>query len=46
MVDAAVRPKTTRPSTDTADAHLRLDVARVNDALMGTWGDVRRQAAR
>ena len=44
MVDAAVRPKTTRTSTDTADANLHIDVARVNDALMGTWGDVRRQA--
>ena len=44
MVDAAVRPKTTRTSTDTADANLHIDVARVNDALMGTWGDVRRKA--
>lgn len=44
MVDAAVRPKTTRTSTDTADANLHIDVARVNDALMGTWADVRRQA--
>ena len=44
MVDAAVRPKTTRPHTDNADANLRIDVARVTDLLMGTWADTRREA--
>ena len=44
MVDAAVRPKTTRPRSTTADENLRIDVARVTDLLMGTWADTRREA--
>lgn len=44
MVDAAVRPSAAsdEPRRD-ADAP-RVDVAAVNDALMGTWADVRREA--
>lgn len=44
MVDAAVRPSTTPDAPHESAAEPRIDVARVNDALMGTWGDVRRQA--
>ena len=40
MVDAAVRPSTT-PASDSA---IRLDVDRVNELLLGSWADVRRQA--
>ncbi|MFS0853095.1 acyl-CoA dehydrogenase [Microbacterium sp. 179-I 3D4 NHS] len=41
MVDAAVRPT----KTPTAGASTpRIDVTRVNDLLMGTWADTRRQA--
>lgn len=32
------------PSPRTADANLRIDVARVTDLLMGTWADTRREA--
>lgn len=42
MVDAAVRPKTTR--TDNSDAAPQVDVSLVNELLMGTWGGIRRQA--
>lgn len=43
MVDAAVRPSTTSPES-AATAAPRIDVSAVNDALMGTWADIRRQA--
>lgn len=42
MVDAAVRPKTTR--TDNSDAAPHVDVSLINELLMGTWGGIRRQA--
>jgi acyl-CoA oxidase len=42
MVDAAVRPSNT-PTAAEASAP-RIDVSRVNDLLMGTWADTRRQA--
>ncbi|MGY1551471.1 acyl-CoA dehydrogenase family protein [Microbacterium sp. A588] len=41
MVDAAVR---TSKNTDAADDTPRIDVARVNDLLLGTWADTRRTA--
>ncbi|MGW8482242.1 acyl-CoA dehydrogenase family protein [Microbacterium sp. NPDC055903] len=40
MVDAAVRPSTT-PSSDDA---VRIDVPVVNDLLLGTWAETRREA--
>lgn len=44
MVDAAVRPSTTSDEARESVATPQIDVARVNDALMGTWGDIRRTA--
>ncbi|MGM7679258.1 acyl-CoA dehydrogenase family protein [Microbacterium sp. A94] len=41
MVDAAVR---TSKNTDAADDTPRIDIARVNDLLLGTWADTRRTA--
>ncbi|MCT1478925.1 acyl-CoA dehydrogenase [Microbacterium sp. p3-SID336] len=43
MVDAAVRPSTTPDPRESATTP-QIDVARLNDALMGTWADVRREA--
>ena len=43
MVDAAVRPSTTPEPRENATVP-KIDVARLNDALMGTWADVRREA--
>lgn len=40
MVDAAVRPETASAAGDTP----HIDVERVNDLLLGTWADARRQA--
>ncbi len=41
MVDAAVRTTKTPIVEATSPA---IDVARVNDLLLGTWGDTRREA--
>ncbi|WP_374192231.1 acyl-CoA dehydrogenase [Microbacterium sp. SD291] len=51
---AAVRPSTTHTDANSADANSadanstdanpQIDVARVNELLMGTWGETRRQA--
>ncbi|MFJ2551263.1 acyl-CoA dehydrogenase [Microbacterium sp. NPDC087591] len=44
MVDAAVRSSATpTPSNDALNTP-HIDVAQVNELLMGTWGDTRRQA--
>lgn len=40
MVDAAVRPET----TSTPENSPRIDVSALNDQLLGTWADTRRQA--
>ncbi|MBS0022978.1 acyl-CoA dehydrogenase family protein [Microbacterium paraoxydans] len=44
MVDAAVRPSTAPDEPRRETEAPRIDVAAVNDALMGTWADVRREA--
>ena len=44
MVDAAVRSSAT-PTTSNDASHIpHIDVAQVNELLMGTWGETRRQA--
>ncbi|HWV50533.1 MAG TPA: acyl-CoA dehydrogenase [Microbacterium sp.] len=40
MVDAAVRPQAASAASNSP----RIDIDRVNDLLLGTWADVRRQA--
>ncbi|MCK2035542.1 acyl-CoA dehydrogenase family protein [Microbacterium sp. SSW1-49] len=44
MVDAAVRSSATPTPSNDAPHTPHIDVAKVNDLLMGTWGDTRRQA--
>jgi len=44
MVDAAVRPSTTPPESAAAETNPQIDVAEVNELLLGTWADTRRQA--
>ncbi|MBO0980904.1 acyl-CoA dehydrogenase family protein [Microbacterium sp. SD291] len=54
LMVAAVRPSTTHTDANSADANSadanstdanpQIDVARVNELLMGTWGETRRQA--
>ncbi|MFY9712657.1 MAG: acyl-CoA dehydrogenase, partial [Microbacterium sp.] len=43
MVDAAVRPTTTPTETNDAETP-QIDVDAVNELLLGTWADTRRQA--
>ena len=44
MVDAAVRSSATPTTSNDALPTPHIDVAQVNELLMGTWGDTRRQA--
>jgi acyl-CoA oxidase len=44
MVDAAVRSSATPTTSNDAPHTPHIDVAQVNELLMGTWGETRRQA--
>jgi acyl-CoA oxidase len=44
MVDADVRSTTPRSSRPAEEGAPRIDVERVNDLLLGTWADTRREA--
>ncbi|MFJ4045629.1 acyl-CoA dehydrogenase [Microbacterium sp. NPDC089987] len=44
MVDAAIRPTTLADARTAAPDTRTIDVDRVNELLMGTWADIRREA--
>ncbi|PKI91257.1 acyl-CoA dehydrogenase [Actinomycetales bacterium SN12] len=44
MVDAAIRPTTSADASTAAPDTHAIDVDRVNELLMGTWADIRREA--
>ncbi|MFS2243137.1 acyl-CoA dehydrogenase [Microbacterium sp. OR16] len=44
MVDAAIRPTTAAATSSAAQRTHSIDVERVNELLLGTWADTRREA--